>query len=520
MSANENGVSTTVKDVAKVWAWVFKAVKKPANNYEHLHSNNAYRAVVGVLEEGEKYGLHVGGLSCYHKSMRKKGVMDNVYALTRSLGMEGFVDMCNVPDDDTGRKWVKHNFKGKEELYESVINEARHKGWNLHWMRNNEVRQETMRLTENLRMLQTWFNEYTEREWDAKPTYEEVMNAAYLQYGAAISQCDKGLKLMYNNWKPAVKRSWLERCLEEDDSDEDDGANTLKKKPAREFEYDKIGYQLAEWASRWVITSAQKDYKIKKKQQADYILYVTAIAVLTRTNDRIPELLVHGLWICGDPGMGKSMLANLCGGPISRRKKVCADANGVGRFKCTDAQKVIILDDLRTDTYNTMNYYTIINQLLDDAGDTEQKQFAGAKVLANKYVIISSNSDIASLVSKSNITSETTPEHSIARRVIQVHVKSILPFTARAALCKIQKMEDLKTDGDKIIWRWWYEMSSRHKFKDGCGDEGLIKIQKILDGECKRNYGFEPYVPGDEADEESSDTSSNDSSKEWIERSQ
>lgn len=491
------------KDVAKVWAWVVKLGSMPSAKRSYLFDTGKCKIVLGCVEDGEKYGLHIGGLSCYNNTVRKAQVVRNVQHNSERWGdkdstfqIDGTLVAYCAPADNSGKNWVRHNFKRDMAQYELVKQQARDMGWNLYWMRSDDAATiQSMKTSENIRLVEKWFDDYKASHEDDKPTYEQYKDDLFNKFGAPVLMIDKCTKGLYDNWKPKMKRSWLSAQLAKlpDES-------PLVKHMRLEMNYENTAKALCRWTLDWEVYSDQNDYLLYDNS-FDMKLYVVLMAVLTRTSSRDSSIKTHGLWICGEKGYGKSVLTEFIAGVKSRRKKVAGDSRGVGRFKCNNFQEVYILDDIRAEAYRQQDYYQTINQFLDNTG-TEVKIHSGSVLLINKYVLINSNERIIELDAQKETEENKEADkseavvvkgkHPLRRRVIEVRINKPMPKCVIDELAKINNDEDFKGEGDKLMWRWWYQYSKRHRFEE---DKRLQELQRLVDKQCEEEYNFSRVSP-------------------------
>lgn len=492
------------KDLAKVWSWVVQLDSLPKPDRQHLFDLGKCKVVLGCAEEGEKYGLHVGGLSCYSNTVRKAQVVKTVQFNMEKWGnkdshfqIDGiFVGYCE-PAKNSGKQWVRHNFKNDVAKYELVKQQARDMGWNLYWMRSDDsATSQSLKISENIKLVEKWFDDYKAAHEDEKPTYEQYKADLFNKFHAGVYNLEKCTKGLYDDWKPKMKRSWLSTQLSKlpDES-------PLVKHMRLEMNYEKTARALTKWTIDWQVYSDQNDYLMRDNSD-DMNLYVVLMALLTRTSSRDSSIKTHGLWICGEKGYGKSVLTEFIAGIKSRRKKVAGDSKGVGRFKCNDFQEVVILDDIRAESYRQQDYYQTVNQLLDNTG-TEVKIHSSSVSLSNKYVLINSNERIIELDAQRETEANKDPndkadavvikgKHPLRRRVIEVRINKPMPKCVIDELTKINNDEDFKGEGDKLMWRWWYEYSKRIQFEE---DKRLQELQRLVDKQCEEEYNFSRVSP-------------------------
>lgn len=487
-----------VRDIGKVWAWVCKLKKRPDRITRHTHETEKCKYSIGLVEEGEEYGLHVGGLSCYGNNSRKLGALKDAQKLfepgsENPFGFSGTVGYCNLAVN-SGKDWMRHNFKGDRQARDRVIEEARERGWNLYWMRIQEEDGESMpkgkmKMSDNMRLVHAWFNDYRAERGDSKPGYERFKDVLYERFGPSVAYLERCTRAMYDNWKPSVKHNWLlERLAKEPDD------SPLVKHARIDIDYERTAAALCDWTDTWLVYSEQNDFRMKDCVDVRcYKLYAVMMCLLTRTAPRTNAIKTHGMWICGPKGMGKSLLTEFASGIFERRKKVAGDAAGVGRFKCNSFQDVIIVDDIKCDIYKQRDYYQTINQLLDNTG-TEVKIHSSTALLVNKYVILNSNEEMIGL-DREDTDDETDGRvqvmkytHPLRRRVLEIRIREPLKRFAINQIVKINNDSDYREEGDRLMWRWWIDMSRRHRFKNGCADRNLIRMQEMLDEQYRDEY--------------------------------
>ena len=483
-------------DIGKVWSWVYKLEEKPKEPVQYLHETEKCKIVVGLIEEGEKFGLHIGGLSCYANNSRKVAAGKLATSLCRQLGLKGSIAYCETSKFDSGKKWVEHNFKGDAVAFQEAKTEARKRGWNLYWMRDEKkTSDDGMKVSRNLLVVQAWFDDYKARLGDEKPTYDKFKDDLFEKFGAAVANLERSTKMMYDTWKPTAKRGWLAAALSELPND-----SPLVKYARYEVNYNRAVRHLLKWTKTWQVYSEQNDYKKLKDTAfpACMRLYAVITILLTRTSARTNNLRVHGLWICGQKGIGKSLLSCYAAGIKTRRKKIAGDAKGVGRFKFNVFQEVCLVDDIRADLYRTQDYYQIINQLLDNTG-TEAKVHSASVEITNKFVVLTSNERIATLDEEPekekksedecrDTTKKLAVQHPLRRRVLELYILSELEQETVEDLAKINDNEIYKEEGDKLAWKWYKEESRRHRFSNGCNEPKLVALQELLDAQSNKAY--------------------------------
>jgi hypothetical protein len=358
-----------------------------------------------------------------------------------------------------------------------------------------------MRMSDNTKLVQRWFDDYRSKRGDDKPVYEQFKDDLYTQFGPTVSYLERCTRAMYDNWKPAAKRNWLaaELAALPDSS-------PLVKYRRLEIDYEGSAKYLTQWSEHWCVFSEQNDYRMKDTLHVScYRLYAVITLLLTRTSQRTNEIKTHGLWVSGPKGYGKTLLIEFASGIRERRKKIAGDAVGVGRFKCNNYQEVIIVDDIKADTFKMGNYYQTLNQLLDNTG-TEVKVHSSSSFLINKYVLLSSNERIRALEDEQKQEdnkrdddympgeqreTRKKDEHPLRRRVLEVNVQRPMNKAMVEQLVKINNDADYREEGDKLMWRWYYEASKAHRFEYGCKDARLMELQRMLDNHCAKEYNFD-----------------------------
>lgn len=484
------------KDVAKIWAWVAQVneANKPSAEREHLFDMGSCKVVTGLLEEGERFGLHIGGLSCYGNTVRKSQVAREVKKWTEDWGFDakpllGFysdkITYIN-PAIESGKEWVRHNFKGDVGKLVQVKDEARKRGWKLYWMRDEKEAGGTMKMSDNLKSISAWFDDYRAQREESKPAYETFKDDLYEKFGPTVAYFERCTKAMYDNWKPATKRSWIAARMAElpDES-------PLVKHMRVEPDYKTIAQGLCIWMDKyWSVFTMQQDYKLFDDTD-EMKLYIIMTMVIMRTSSRTNDIKTHGLWICGPKGVGKSVLTDFISGVKTRRKKIAGDSKGVGKFKCNSFQEVIIMDDIQPEVYKSNDYYQVINQLLDNTG-TEVKIHSSTQLLINKYVVINSNDNICNIDKQpekdENGDVIKYPPHPLRRRVFEVRIHQPMKLETATIIARINNDEDYKSEGDKLIWRWYFEARKAYKIET---DIKLKDLQRIMDKQCLEEYKFE-----------------------------
>lgn len=498
IASTEDDVCKPKKDVSKVWTWVFKLAEgSTAKPLEHLHEAAKYKMVIGLLEEGEKFGLHYGGLSCYTGSVRKAQAIREAFTVCKSVYPTGSVVYCEVPLlHDSGKDWVRHNFKKDLAAFETCKEKARSIGWNLYWMRPtlSEMEGDKLAMSANTKKVLLWFEDYKLQRGDDKPTWDDFKQAIYDKFGPTAACLDKQTRSMHDSWRPARKRDWWMARL---DKLPDESA--LVKHIRMEVDYDLFARYLSSWSRTWEVYSEQQDYYMKDgEHRSCQRLYAILTGLLIRTTERNSITKMHGLWLSGAKGLGKTLLMEFFSGTKDRRKKVASDAKGVGRFKCTDYQDVIYLDDIKAEAYRTGDYYQTVNQLLDNTG-TEVKVHSSTVRLINKHVMFTSNERMNSLdevpkPDESGRDQLPVEGHPLKRRVFEIYLTNRLHRDVIAHMSKINSDDDYKTEGDRLMWRWYWQESRKHRFENGCKDQRLVEMQKLLDEQCIEEYNFTDNV--------------------------
>ena len=478
-------------DMHKTWCWVFKIDSQP-DSYEYLHQQDKCKTVIGVIEEGERYGLHIGGLSCYTNNSRKPGAAATALSLCESIGFTGSIKYCEPPiEQDSGRNWFIHNCKSDSALIASIRADARARGWTLYWTRADkksvQSTEDELHQSGNMEVISRWFNKYRSERGDNIPSYADFRFDVAVRFGGAVANMERNLRLLYDTWEPSRKRTWLADAL---DALPDD--DPLVKQSRREIDHEECARMMSKWADSWMIFSEQRDYQMKDvDHQRCMRLYCVMMMLICRTSGRHNGIKWHGLWIVGKAGMGKTMLSRFVAGPYTRSKKVNGDSKGVGRFNMNRMMEVLIIDDVKTVSYESMDFYAVVNQILDNAG-TEVKIFGSTTEVKNKYLIITSNDRIQQLedeqTHKEDDNSARREAHPLRRRVLEIRMSEFAPFDLCGPIWSIYENASKTEDGDRIMWTWYRLESSRHRFVDGCRDKRLVALQSMMDEQCRKYF--------------------------------
>lgn len=471
-------------DLCRIWCWVYKIDSQP-NSYEYLHQSDKSKTVLGVIEEGEQYGLHVGGLTVFTNNYRKTGAIATANRLCESLGFKGSVKYCEPPrESDGGSSWFVHNCKHSAEMISTLRAEARARGWNLYWTREDKRSKDDsaflyLRQSGNMDVINKWFENYKTARGDDIPTYNELRLDAIKQFGGGTANVERNLRMLYDSWCPSKKRNWISAAMATlpDDS-------PLVKQMRREIDFEGCARMLSEWSKYWQVYSEQRDYQMKDVDHQDCMrLYAVMMMVICRTSSRVNDIKWHGLWLVGDPGVGKSMLARFVAGCRNRIKNVNMDAKGVGRFNMNQFQEVLIIDDVKTVKYDSMDLYSVVNQILDNGG-ASVKIFGSTVELQDRYIILTSNDRIQKLEDDQPAEEKTT--HPLRRRVLEIRMSKFVPQQLSGQIWSIYERQDKRDDGDRLMWMWYRLESDRHKFGNGCRDRRLMDLQKIMDYQCEQ----------------------------------
>lgn len=161
---------------------------------------------------------------------------------------------------------------------------------------------------------------------------------------------------------------------------------------------------------------------IVKPARAFYTLCTMyLIAALPRVPGNFKQL-----WLCGKPGVGKSILTSWLIGKDKRRKDIAGDACGVGRYSVNPDQEVIVFEEATEKQINKEENLRTLNSLADGR-NTTVKVHSTVTSIKPMWLIVNSNIRLSDMtMSDQSKFANCAYAHSMQRRFIQVAINTNL----------------------------------------------------------------------------------------------
>jgi len=137
---------------------------------------------------------------------------------------------------------------------------------------------------------------------------------------------------------------------------------------------------------------------------------------------------IKQLWFSGPSGTGKTALTYLVAGPDDRIKLLTGDAMGVGRYRVSKDQQVLVFDEATLKQVSSDQNLRTLNSMADGY-KTSVKVHSTSVTVDPIWIIINGNVNLKDFTMEDQTQRSTDADkpHSMRRRYIECHTDRLLP---------------------------------------------------------------------------------------------
>jgi hypothetical protein len=214
-------------------------------------------------------------------------------------------------------------------------------------------------------------------------TYDEVFARCYEMYHVQITNCEKHIHTFVAQQKDRTPRAAIFNELQARAKD----AEQLQLTEEQLCEYADCLW--ADIESCLEVTYLDASFADIADKTLRLHLFIKMCCIISSTG-RPDNYNFLGIWMCGEPGYGKTYFGHFICNARSRTKFLCKDAKGVGRYKFTAVHEVLYLDEHSVKAQLETDNFTTLNQILDGQY-TEVKVHSSTQIMSPKWVIVTAN---------------------------------------------------------------------------------------------------------------------------------